>query len=221
MDWLGGDDRRGGSGRRLRLRVGLFLALELLSTVIRTPSSSTLLLPLLVWRNEAIIHSVWHAHLLEPRLARHKATRRYHPHSPSHLGHQRHLVHHHLLKYQRVRHLSSHSCIHIGPWKHSVRKYWRHGYLRLLLLLGESRATGPHSFEKTSTWVSTTLTVATITKHCTRARRKIGTTRLVWPMGGRGSRPLSSGRQRLTHGLVMHRSRLTALPAWRRPISCN
>jgi len=191
------------------LGVGLFLALELLSTVVRTSSSSILLLPLLMRRSEAIVHSVCHAHLLEPWLARHKTTGRDHPHSSSHLGHHRHLVHHHLLKDQRVRHLSGHSRIHVGSWDHSILEYWRHRNLRLLLLRGESGATRSHSFEKTSTWVYTTLTIA---KHCTRSRGWIGATRLVWPMGGRGSGSFSPRRQRLIH-IWMELPRLTALSA--------
>ena len=207
LNWLRGDDCRSGrgSGRGLGLSVGLLITLELLSTVIRTPSSPILLLrPLLAWRNEAVVHSVCHTHLLEPWLGRHKPTRRNHSHSSSHLGHQRHLIHHHLLEYQRVRHLSGHSSIHVDSWNHSVLEYRRYGNLGLLLLLRESGATRSDSFKKASAGVSATLTVTTIAEHCTRTRRKIGTTCLVWRVGGRGSGSFSSGRQRLIDSLVIY-----------------
>ena len=177
LDWLRGDNWRSGNGWRLGLRAGLLVALELLATIIRTSSPPILLLlPLLVRRNEVVVHSVCHRHLLEPWLARHKTTRRDHPHSSSHLSHQRHLIHHHLLEYQWVCHLSGHSCIHVDSWNHSVLEYRRHWNLRLLLLLRESGATRSHSFEKTPTWVSATLTVTAIAKHCTRTRGEIGAT---------------------------------------------
>ena len=196
LNWLRGDDWGGGNWWRLWLRVGLLIALGLLSAIV-WPSSTPglLLLPLLVRWNEAVVHPIRHTHLLEPGLARNETTTgRDHPHSSSHLCHQRHLVHHHLLEYQWVRHLSCHSCIQVNSRDHSILEYRRHGDLRLLLLLGESGATRSDPFKETSTCVAATLTVATIAKHSTWTRREIGTTRLIRPMGGRGSGSFGTGR---------------------------
>ena len=177
LNRLRSDDRRSGGGWGLGLGVGLLVALELLSAVIWSPSSTVLLLlPLLLLRrNKAVVHPICHTHILESRLARQETTRRDHPHGSSHLGHQRHLVHHHLLKYQRVCHLSGHSCIHVESRNHSVLELRRHGDLRLVLLLGESGAARSDSLKETSTWVSA-LTVTAIAEHCTRTGGKVGAT---------------------------------------------
>ena len=161
----------------LGLRVRLLVALGLPSTVVRPPSPPILLLlSLLVRRDETVVHSVRHTHLLEPRLTGHKTTtRRDHAHSSSHLGHQRHLVHHHLLEHQRIRHLSGHSCVQVNPWDHSVLEPRRHGDLGLLLLLGEPGAARSDSFKETPPCVSTTLAVTAIAEHSARTRREIST----------------------------------------------
>ena len=99
LNWLRGDNWRSGGGWGLRLGVGLFFTLGFLSAVTRASSPYILwLVPLLVWRNETVVHSVRHTHFLEPRLAGHETTRWDHSHSSSHLGHHCHLIHHHLLE---------------------------------------------------------------------------------------------------------------------------